>query len=118
MKYNYSVVVSFQIEGLHCWPEAKQIFPEVGFLSDMHRHMFHFKCYAHVTHTDRDEEFIMLSRRLQRGLRVAFTGSTNNVLEFGRMSCEDIGEWLLDTFDNLYRVEVFEDGENGAIIER
>jgi hypothetical protein len=34
------------------------------------------------------------------------------------MSCEDIGEWLLENNTNLYKVEVFEDGENGAIIER
>lgn len=114
----YSVVVTFQQEGLHCWPEARDVFPEVGFLSDMHRHMFHFKCYAHVTHTDRDKEFIMLSREIQKELRIAFTGSTRNVLEFGRFSCEDIGEWLLERFPDLYRVEVYEDGENGAIIER
>jgi hypothetical protein len=29
-----------------------------------------------------------------------------------------IGEWLLEQFDNLYKVEVWEDFENGAIIER
>jgi hypothetical protein len=34
----YSVVVTFSIEGFHNWPEAKEIFPEVAFLSDRHRH--------------------------------------------------------------------------------
>jgi hypothetical protein len=29
-----------------------------------------------------------------------------------------IGEWLLEQFPGLYKVEVFEDFENGAIIER
>ena len=77
--------------------------------------MFHFKCYATVTHTDRDEEFIMLQRKLKKQLRVNFGG---NILEFGRMSCEDIGEWMLENNENLYKVEVFEDGENGAIVER
>ena len=42
----YSVVVSFSMEGFHCWPEAKDIFPEVAFLSDQHRHQFGFRCYA------------------------------------------------------------------------
>ena len=56
----YSVVVTFSIEGFHCWPDAKDIFPEVAFLSERHRHMFGFRCYARVTHTDRDEEFILL----------------------------------------------------------
>ena len=27
----YSVFVTFAIEGFHCWPEAKDVFPEVGF---------------------------------------------------------------------------------------
>ena len=42
-----------------------------------------------------------------------------NILEFGRMSCEDIGEWILNNNPGyLYKVEVWEDWENGAIIER
>ena len=114
----YSVFVTFQIEGFHCWPEAKDVFPEVAFLSDRHRHMFHFKCYATVTHTNRDKEFILLKRELQRNLQLQFEKDVDNVLEFGRMSCEDIGDWLLGQFDFLYRVEVSEDGENGAIVER
>jgi hypothetical protein len=34
------------------------------------------------------------------------------------MSCEDIGEWILKHNENIYRVEVSEDNENGAIVER
>jgi hypothetical protein len=78
----YSVVVTFNIEGFHCWPAAKDVFPEVAFLSDRHRHMFGFRCYARVTHTDRDEEFILLNRKIQTELRYAFTHDTPNVLEF------------------------------------
>jgi len=111
----YSVVVTFSIEGFHNWPDAKDIFPEVAFLSDRHRHMFGFRCYASVTHTDRDEEFILMQRRLKQQLRTNFGG---NILEFSSMSCEMIGEWLLENNPNLYKVEVWEDFENGAIIER
>lgn len=114
----YSVVVTFSIEGFHCWPDAKEVFPEVAFLSDRHRHMFGFRCYAKVTHTDRDEEFILLNRKIQKALRVNFSNSEPNVLEFGSMSCEDIGEWLLEEFANLYKVEVWEDWENGCVIKR
>ena len=112
----YSVVVSFSLEGFHCWPEAKEVFPEVGFLSDRHRHMFGFRCYAKVSHTDRDEEFILMQRKLKKQLRVTFGG---NILEFGRMSCEDIAEWILthSSNENLYKVDVWEDWENGAIVE-
>ena len=80
--------------------------------------MFGFRCYASVTHTDRDEEFILLNRKIQKGLRIAFTGPETNVLEFDSMSCEAIGEWLLESFPELYKVEVWEDWENGAIIKR
>jgi len=114
----YSVVVTFSVEGFHNWPAAKDIFPEVSFLSDRHRHMFGFRCYAEVTHTDRDKEFILLNREIKRNLQLNFERSVDNVLEFGPMSCEAIGEWLLDQFTELYKVEVWEDWENGAIIER
>ena len=36
MKTN--VIAKLEIEGLHNWPAADQVFPEVGFLSYMHRH--------------------------------------------------------------------------------
>ncbi len=114
----YSVVVTFSVEGFHNWPAAKDIFPEVAFLSDRHRHMFGFRCYATVTHTDRDKEFILLNREIKRNLQLNFEKDVDNVLEFGPMSCEAIGEWLLDQFSELYKVEVWEDWENGAIIER
>jgi hypothetical protein len=114
----YSVVVTFSIEGFHCWPDAKDVFPEVAFLSNRHRHMFGFRCYARVTHTDRDEEFILLNRKIQKELRIGFGSDIPNVLEFGSLSCEAIGEWLLESFPSLYKVEVWEDWENGAIIKR
>jgi hypothetical protein len=114
----YSVVVTFSIEGFHCWPDAKEVFPEVAFLSDRHRHMFGFRCYAKVTHTDRDEEFILLNRKIQKALRNQFSRELTSVLEFDGMSCEMIGEWLLDQFPALNKVEVWEDWENGAIIKR
>jgi hypothetical protein len=114
----YSVVVTFSIEGFHCWPDAKDVFPEVAFLSNRHRHMFGFRCYARVTHTDRDEEFILLNRKIQKELRIGFGSDIPNVLEFGSLSCEAIGEWLLESFSSLYKVEVWEDWENGAIIKR
>ena len=114
----YSVVVTFSIEGFHCWPAAKDVFPEVSFLSYRHRHMFGFRCYASVTHTDRDKEFILLKREIQNELLLNFEKDITNVLEFGPMSCEAIGEYLLEQFPELYKVEVWEDWENGAIIER
>ena len=62
MKRRTNVIVKLQVEGLHCWPDAAEIFPEVGFLSDSHRHIFHIICKKRVDHDDRDVEFIIFKR--------------------------------------------------------
>lgn len=109
-----SVVISFQMEGIHSWPEARQVFPDVGFLSDPHRHMFHFKLYKEVFHDDRDVEFIRWKREVMNYLRTRYTDGY--CLNFGRMSCEQIATELAEQYD-CYKCEVWEDGENGAIVE-
>lgn len=122
-----SVIISFQLEGLHHWPEANDHFPDVGFLRYPHRHMFHFKLSKLVTHTDRDVEFIRWKRQVIKYLQTNYTVITGvqddsivrngNFLDFNRMSCEDIATELLNKFDCLW-VEVWEDGENGARVEK
>lgn len=111
------VVIIFELEGIHNWPEAKDVYPDVAFLSSPHRHMFHFKLYKQVFHDDRDVEFIRWKREVVDYLRTGFgTTKSLQVLEFGRMSCEQIAMELLGAF-KCTRVEVWEDGENGAIVE-
>ena len=66
---NTNVIVKLQVEGLHNWPDAAKVFPEVGFLSDLHRHMFHITCKKKVNHDDRDVEFIMFKRDIQDYLK-------------------------------------------------
>ena len=108
-----NVIINFQIEGCHNWPRAKEIFPEVGFLSDRHRHMFHICCKKKVTHTDRDIEIIMLKRDIIDWFHKNYYSTTTRCLEFGPMSCEMIVEELINQFDLCY-CSVLEDGENGA----
>jgi hypothetical protein len=43
MKTTTAVIVKLSIDACHNFPAAKELFPEVAFLSDRHRHMFHFK---------------------------------------------------------------------------
>lgn len=111
------VYCSLQIEGLHCWPEAKILFPEVAYLSDPHRHIFHIKCHSKVNHDDRDVEFIMLKHSVDNFMQNWYD-PMYNLFDFGRMSCEDIAQSILDEFDSIYKVEVSEDGENGCIKQR
>jgi hypothetical protein len=83
----------------------------VAFLRERHRHVFHVRGELEVTHTDREVEFILLKRELERVI-ASINGETT--LEW---SCEHWALYLLGALQ-LDRVEVSEDGENGAIVER
>ena len=112
-----SIIITFQCEGFHCWPAAKDVFPEVGFLSDRHRHMFTFKAKKTVTHSDRDIEIIMFKRLVMHDLYEKYSKTIQPICEFGPMSCEMLAQEIADKFDCTY-VEVLEDNENGACIEK
>lgn len=99
------VVVRFQFEAIHSWPECPH--DDVAFLRAPHRHMFHVEAKMHVNHNDRDVEFIMLKREMENYVQTVFAG------DIGRKSCEDIAEELVEWFE-LHSCSVFEDGENGA----
>lgn len=111
-----SVIVTFEMEGMHNFPSARELFPEVGFLADPHRHMFHFKLAKQVNHDDRDVEFIMFKRDVQDRLHFLHGDEEMRCLNFGAMSCEMIAKQLLRDLSCLW-VEVWEDGENGARVE-
>ena len=108
------IFVKLEIEGLHCWPAAKDLFPEVAYLSDPHRHMFHIKCTKEVTHTDRDVEFIMFKHDIKAHFGTYYKPEIR-MCDFGSMSCEMIATELSEKFGCL-SVEVSEDDENGAVV--
>lgn len=110
------VVVKLQVEGLHNFPNAQEIFPEVGFLADPHRHMFHIEMSCAVTHSNRDKEFIMLKRDVLDYLKQRYYNPTTRIHEFGARSCEALATELLHQFECEY-VEVWEDLENGGRVE-
>lgn len=111
------VIVRLQVDGIHNFPAAKQLFPEVGFLADDHRHMFHIELACAVTHTDRDKEFIMLKRDVQEYLEKKYYRPVSRTHMFGAMSCEAIATELLEVFDCEW-VEVWEDLENGGRVQK
>ena len=106
-----TIFVTFQIEGTHQWAECP--FPDVDFLTDIHRHIFHFRCEKEVFHDDRDVEFIRFKREVMEYLRTKYYDG--ECLKFVKMSCEMIAKELLEKFD-LTKCEVSEDNENGAIV--
>jgi len=110
------VIVRLQVDGIHSFPAAKELFPEVGFLAAEHRHMFHFEASCPVTHTDRDKEFIMLKRDITDYLRDTYYNPITRAYEFGSRSCELLATEILTKFNCNY-VEVWEDLENGGRVE-
>ena len=111
--------VTFQKEGVHLYPAAKDDpalatgdWDDVSFLGYAHRHIFHFRVAIDVFHDDRDIEFIQFKRWLE-GLY------NSNVLELNHRSCEMIAEELAQQINNKYpgrdiEITVAEDNENGA----
>ena len=101
--------VTFQKEGIHKYPDA----PEgVEFLKYPHRHIFHFKVELEVFHDDRDVEFILFKRELEK----LFADGT---LQLDYKSCEMIADDLALYINAKYPkrdlvITVSEDGENGA----
>jgi hypothetical protein len=111
-----SIWVTFQKEGIHCYPAAATDpkLESVSFLGHPHRHMFHFRIELEVTHDDRDVEFIMLKRELE-GLY------NTGTLQLNFMSCEMIARELFEYIQQMYPhrdccIDVSEDGENGATL--
>lgn len=111
-----SIYVTTDFEALHCWPNAPK---EVEFLRHPHRHLFGVKLFVRVSHEDRDVEFFTLKKALEEIILLL----KESLLTTVTMSCEQMASFLLWECVKRGRysvksVEVNEDGENGAIIER
>jgi len=108
--------VQTRFEALHRWDDA---FDEVKFLTNPHRHEFHLTVMVEQNHDDRDVEYIFLKRRLEDWLDDYIPEDK----DLDQMSCEMIAKDILKQLqhwyseDRDYRIEVTEDGENGALIE-
>lgn len=110
MKLRRSVVVSLQFPAFHHWPKAPE---ESNFLRFRHRHLFKVRAWAEVEHNDRDIEFIALKDKIYAYIYEHYFNQ-----DLGETSCESIAERLLYQFLELHTVEVLEDGENGAFLQR
>lgn len=103
-----SIVVRTNFEGIHRYADAPQ---EVAFLQEPHRHVFYVEVEMEVFHDDRELEFIMVKRNLNKFLYTKPFGI--------RSSCEqmatEIIRFLVETYgERQMIVSVFEDGENGG----
>lgn len=102
------IVIKTDFPATHHWPDCD--IPEVNFLRHPHRHLFYVVMKFRVDHNDRDIEFIRQKKEIE-----FFCEREYKDTFIGKMSCEDIAEELMKTFEADF-VSVFEDNENGAEI--
>jgi len=108
-----NIIVTLQVEALHCWPEAKFVLPQMSFLSDPHRHIFWITAKKRVVHEDRDVEIIQFKRELESYFKRNYFRDELNICNFEHRSCEMICKDLQEAYDLEY-VSVLEDNENGS----
>ena len=120
---NRQIWVTFQREGIHCYPAALTDpllatgdYYDVSFLGHPHRHIFHFRISIDVYHNDRDIEFIQFKRWLEQ----LYSGD-QATLQLDHKSCEMIADDLYVQIANRYPgrnviISVSEDNENGCTI--
>ena len=114
--------VTFRKEGIHCYPAAATDPAlatgdeyDVSFLGHPHRHIFHFRVWIDVEHSDRAIEFIQFKRWLENLYN-------NGTLQLDFKSCEMMAEDLYLKIADKYPnkevwIEVSEDGENGCLLK-
>lgn len=110
-----SIIVRTTFEGYHNWPDAPI---EVEFLRFPHRHKFFIEAKIPVLHDDRFLEFFIVKRFMDDTIQKLYP-------EFAlkQRSCEMIAKDILEAlmkFSGIKRsisVSVFEDNENGAMVE-
>lgn len=120
MKTKTVVKVRFQVVGFHCWPQAPKV---REYLKRDHRHVFHFQVEAQVSHGDREVEFHTLQEVAWKQLEEIYYLDTGEAAwQFGPHSCETMANRLLQQlegeFPGVSAVEVWEDGECGARVEK
>jgi hypothetical protein len=121
-KAERKIWVTFRKEGMHRYPAAATD-PnlctageyDVSFLASPHRHVFWFKVWIDVWHSNRDLEFIQFKRWLE-------SLYSKDILELDFKSCEMIADDLYVQIAARYPeravwIEVAEDGENGCLIK-
>jgi hypothetical protein len=105
--------VTWRYEGLHHFPEMPAKLDHVAFLGHEHRHEFHCTVWVEVKHDNRDIEYIDLKRALK-----AEFGDNNMNHKSCEMVARDIAEFVWGRHGSRpLKVEVLEDGENGALFE-
>lgn len=102
-----NIIINTRFSAIHFWPDCP--IEEVNYLTYPHRHEFHVKVKAPVTHENRDIEFIQLKNKIQ-----TWISDNWDKQNLKSKSCETMCSELMFIFPVLNYVRVLEDGENGS----
>lgn len=103
--------VTTKFTGFHCWPDAPEI---VGFLRNLHRHIFGVRVEVEVDHANRNVEFFILKTYVDRVCGSLIQELIKDPSKSCEMMAEFIGEKLQAVEFKVVSVSVDEDGENGG----
>ena len=106
------LVVSFRFPYLHAWPKCH--IPSKGYLKNLHRHVLHGRAWFPVRSADRELEFIEIKEAIEAWCLDHFSCTHADP----SLSCEAIASRILEEFSPCQRVEILEDGENGALVSK
>jgi len=106
--------VNLRVEGFHKYDKAPD---NVDFLRSLHRHMFHINVCIQVFHDDREIEFITFKRWLEREIKEKFDLHSLGSCEMFAKSIYELICKKKYSIQRKMKIEVSEDGENGAIVE-
>ncbi len=107
------IIITFTEEGIHRWESAPD---QVDFLRANHRHLFHVKCHLEVKDLDRDLEFFTVKTHIRQRARM-YLGHFSPSEESCESMAQNLAIDLKSSYPTLFRVEVWEDGENGGFFE-
>lgn len=109
------IIVKFDLEGSHKWPDAPD---KYALLRNRHGHIFHFEVRVPVT-ASRQIEFLDARRELKAAVEATYGYEP---CDFYAMSCEDLAEYLIARVRALYDcgaiAKVYEDAFVGAEVRR
>jgi len=105
----YYIICKLSVPGFHFWPDAPQ---EIGYLRNVHRHVFEIIAKIPVNHDDRDKEIIQTQNEIRHYLSTMYADE-NGHLQLGHRSCEMLAKEIADKFGCI-EVTVQEDGYGGA----
>jgi hypothetical protein len=121
-KAERKIWTTFRKEGIHKYPAAATD-PnlctageyDVSFLASPHRHVFWFKVWIDVWHSNRDLEFIQFKRWLE-------SLYSKDILQLDFKSVEMLADDLYIQIAERYPeravwIEISEDGENGCLVK-